>query len=151
MVGLSRTVPVNYANKRALYRLQKALGQTLLDPPNVAGWKGHKNWIDVNTIVVRLKLPSLLLNGGLIALDDGVDNMRRQFFNKNKIKLPLRTTPDWETFQRAYKNVSHHDLISVLLNGKMNSGTLTYLKSFDKSSKQNYCIQLMSLPEYQMC
>ena len=151
LVGLSRTVPVNYKNKKALIKLQKLLGQTLLNPPNVAGWKGHKAWIDANTIMVRLKLPSILLNGGIIALDDEKDRLRRQYFNKNKEKLPMRTSPDWDKFQKEFKSVASENLSSILINGEINKGTMSLIASMDKDSKQKFCIQLMSLPEYQMC
>ncbi|WP_299115956.1 DUF1800 family protein [uncultured Winogradskyella sp.] len=151
LVGLSRTVPVNYENKKGLIKLQKVLGQTLLDPPNVAGWKGHKAWIDANTIMVRLKLASILLNGGMIALDDEKDRMRRQFFNKNKGQLPMKTSPNWDKFQKDFKSVASEDLSSVLINGEINKGMMSYIASMDKDSKQKFCIQLMSLPEYQMC
>lgn len=151
LVGLSRTVPVDYRNERVLIKLQKLLGQTLFDPPNVAGWKGHKAWIDANTIMVRLKLASILLNGGMIALDDEKDQMRHQFFEKNKRKLPIKTTPDWYAFLSEYKTVFSEDLSSVLLSGIINKGTQSHIESMNKSSKQKFCIQLMSLPEYQMC
>ncbi|GGI56081.1 DUF1800 domain-containing protein [Winogradskyella haliclonae] len=151
LVGLSRTVPVNYKNKKRLIKLQKLLGQTLLDPPNVAGWKGHKAWVDANTIMVRLKLASILLNDGMIALDDERDHMRRQFFNKNKGQLPMKTSPNWDRFQKNFKSAASEDLSSILINGKINKGTMSYIASMDKDSKQTFCVQLMSLPEYQMC
>ncbi|TCK68012.1 uncharacterized protein DUF1800 [Winogradskyella wandonensis] len=151
LVGLSRTVPFSLKNEKGVIKLQKLLGQTLLDPPNVAGWKGHKAWIDANTIMVRLKLPSVLLNGGLIALDDEKDEMRLQFFKKNKSKLPVKAIANWDKFQKEYKKISNEDLDSVLINGPINKGTLGYLKTMKKDAKQKYCIQLMSLPEYQMC
>ena len=101
--------------------------------------------------MIRLKLASILLNGGMIALDDEKDHMRRQFFNKNKGKLPMRTSPNWDKFRKDFKNVANEDLSSILINGKMNKGTMSYIASMDKASKQTFCVQLMSLPEYQMC
>lgn len=153
LVGLSRTVAFKFKNEKAILRLQKLLGQTLLDPPNVAGWKGHKAWIDANTIMLRLKLPSVLLNGGIIALNNERDTMRgQQLIKKNKNKrLPFKNIADWTTFNTAFEAISNVDLASVLINGKINRGTLSYIESMDKSSKQAHCIQLMSLPEYQMC
>ncbi|MFD1062777.1 DUF1800 family protein [Winogradskyella litorisediminis] len=151
LVGLQKTVPVEFNNKKAVLRLQKLLGQTLLDPPNVAGWKGHKAWIDANTIMLRLKLPSVLLNGGMIALGNEKDEIRRQFFKNNKQKLPFKNTANWAEFQKNFKNIDSESLASILLNGNINNGTKSYIASLDKSSKQAHCIQLMSLPEYQMC
>ncbi len=44
-----------------------------MSPPNVAGWKTGRNWIDSNTIVTRLRLPSVLLNNAQIAYSEKGD------------------------------------------------------------------------------
>ena len=38
-----------------------------------------------------------------------------------------------------------------LLACDINNEAKKYLDSLEKESKQQYCVQLMSLPEYQMC
>ena len=149
-VGLANTVPVKFEGEKDLVKIQKILGQTLLDPPNVAGWKGDKAWIDANTIMVRLKLPSVMLNNAVIALDEN-DEFRKAYFKKNKRKLPFSTQPDWDSFLEHYKAVRTENLQDYIIQGNINKGTADYLKTLSKTSKQEYCIQLMSLPEYQMC
>ncbi len=154
IVGLHYVVPYRFKNENDVLKIQRLLGQTLLDPPNVAGWKGDTNWIDANTIMVRLKLPSLLLNNGSISLKgkgDFNDSFRRYYFKHNKDKLPFKTEPDWETFHAYFKNVPIDHLPSYMINGEFNNGTESYMKELAKNSKQDFCIQLMSLPEYQMC
>jgi hypothetical protein len=154
LVGIANTVPVKFERERDLLKIQKLLGQTLLDPPNVAGWKGDKAWIDANTIMARLKLPSLLLNNALISLKEegGVsDDLRKESFKKNSGKLPFKTLPNWDAFLENYKSVEVDELQHIIIQGKMNKGTADYLETLSKKSKQEYCIQLMSLPEYQMC
>jgi uncharacterized protein (DUF1800 family) len=150
MVGMANTVPITFEKEKDLLKIQKVLGQILLDPPNVAGWKGNKAWIDANTIMVRLKLPSVLLNNAVIALDEN-DEFRKKFFKKNKGKLPFKTIPDWNSFLKNYELVETKNLQDYVIQGNLNNGTSGYLKTLSKSSKQEYCIQLMSLPEYQMC
>ncbi|NUP99622.1 MAG: DUF1800 domain-containing protein [Armatimonadetes bacterium] len=49
---------------RALVFALDQLGQDLLDPPNVAGWAGGREWINTSTLLQRYNLLSLLLNGG---------------------------------------------------------------------------------------
>ncbi len=154
LVGMANTVPVKFERERDLLKIQKLLGQTLLDPPNVAGWKGDKGWIDANTIMARLKLPSILLNNALISLkeDGGVsDELRKKHFKKNSKKLPFKTLPDWDAFLEKYKGVEIDELREIIIQGNINKGTSDYLETLSKKSKQEYCIQLMSLPEYQMC
>lgn len=154
LVGMASTVPLTFENERDLLKIQKLLGQTLLDPPNVAGWKGDKGWIDANTIMVRLKLPSVILNNARISLREQGDfnaSFRETYFKQNKGKLPFKTLPDWTTFQRNFKSIIIENLGDYLIQGHINKGTERYLKTLNKDSKRDYCIQLMSLPEYQMC
>ena len=150
LIGITQIVPIEFKDVKDLFKIQKLLGQTLLNPPNVAGWKGDKAWIDANTIMVRLKLPSVMLNDAVIALDEN-DEFRRQYFKKNKEKLPFKTIPNWDAFIENYKDVRIENLQDVIIQGEINTGTENYLKTLVKSSKKEYCIQLMSLPEYQMC
>ncbi|WP_178987010.1 DUF1800 domain-containing protein [Winogradskyella schleiferi] len=150
LVGIVNTVPVEFEREKDILRIQKVLGQTLLDPPNVAGWKGDKAWIDANTIMVRLKLPSIMLNNAFIASNEN-DEFRKQFFKKKKGKFPFKTQPNWERFSENFKIVETDTLQNYMIQGPINDGTADYLEILNKSSKQDYCIQLMSLPEYQMC
>lgn len=155
LVGLSTVVPVNYTNSKQLLYIQKLLGQILFKPPNVAGWKGGKNWIDSNTIVMRLKLPSILLNNAYISktkegtLDRGME-IKKQAFKKSFGKR-FKTETDWEYFNNHFKNVEIDDLQKHLLACSISDSASMYLKTLSKVSKQEYCVQLMSLPEYQMC
>ena len=60
LAGLRRTLNVRLDNDKPLLGYQKALGQTLFQPPNVAGWPGGRNWIDSSSLLLRLQLPSIL-------------------------------------------------------------------------------------------
>ena len=154
LVGMANTVPVKFERDKDLLVIQKLLGQLLLDPPNVAGWKGDKAWIDANTIMVRLKLPSILLNNALISLKahgDFNDSFREKYFKRSKGKLPFKTLPNWEVFLEDFESVKTEELSDIIIQGTINAGTIDYLKTLNKASKRDYCIQLMSLPEYQMC
>ena len=155
LVGLNVLVPVEFSNSKQLLYIQKQLGQTLLDPPNVAGWKGGKSWIDSNTIVLRLKLPSILLNDSYISKSElgELDVMmadKKTAFKKNYGKR-FQTKHDWETFNKNFKQVEIKDLQDYILLSKLNPEASSYLNSLNKVSKKEYGIQLMSLPEYQMC
>lgn len=155
LVGLKTTVPVEFKEDKQLFAIQKLLGQILLNPPNVAGWKGGRSWIDSNTITLRLKLPSLILNNAYISKSeigetDQYIAIKKQAFKKNFGKR-FKTNPNWEVFNRHYNSVEITDLENHLLACVMSENAKSYLKSLNKVSKQEYCIQLMSLPEYQMC
>lgn len=155
LVGLKTVVPVNFKDEKQLLYIQKLLGQMLLNPPNVAGWKGGRSWIDSNTIVLRLKLPSLILNNGYISKekegssDAGIDIKKEAF--KKQFGKRFRTENDWSYFNGQFKNVEIKDLQNYVLACNINENVRMYLKSLNKISKQEHCVQLMSLPEYQMC
>ncbi|WOD45142.1 DUF1800 domain-containing protein [Hwangdonia lutea] len=155
LVGLKSTVPITFKNPKQWLYMQKLLGQILLNPPNVAGWKGGKQWIDSNTIVLRLKLPSLLLNSAYISKvktgkADAKIDFKKAVFNK-KYGKRFKADANWSYFNSHFKNVKMSELETHLLACKINDNTKAYLRTLDKPSKQEYSIQLMSLPEYQMC
>jgi len=47
----------------AMFWLSEALGQYVLQPPNVAGWPGHREWLNTSTLVNRWDFTSYLLFG----------------------------------------------------------------------------------------
>lgn len=155
LAGLKTFVPVDFKDAKQQLYIQKLLGQVLLNPPNVAGWKGGKNWIDSNTIVMRLKLPSLLLNNAYISkttkgTTDPSMEIKKEVFKK-KFGNRFKTETNWDYFNNQFKNIDINDLEIHLLACGMSERTRVYLNSLSKVSKQEHCVQLMSLPEYQMC
>lgn len=154
VIGLNNTVPMDFKKPRQLLGIQKVLGQTLLDPPNVAGWKGGRSWIDSNTILFRLRLPSILLNNSQIsAKEKGEfnDTMMGMMSSKGKSGSYFEVVSDWSAFREIFKDVPIEELPDHLILTEINQGTQKYLDGLGKVSKRHYCIQLMSLPEYQMC
>ena len=70
LAGIGRLFSVNYLDDDTPIFLQHALGQVLLRPPSVAGWTEGRGWIDSNSLMLRIKLPSALLNNGVLDADD---------------------------------------------------------------------------------
>lgn len=152
LVGMVKTVPVEFKKIKDVLKIQKLLGQILLNPPNVAGWEGGRSWIDSNTIMMRLKLPSVILANARISLTEKgefEDSFKKYY--KNKTSKFVTVEIDWKTFESQYKAVSINSLKSHLIVSKLNDGTKSYLETLSKTSKRDVCVQLMSLPEYQMC
>ena len=155
LVGMKTLVSHKFENPKQLIYMQRLLGQVLLDPPNVAGWKGGKSWIDSNTITLRLKLPSLLLNNAYISKtkhgknDQNIES-KKQLFKKNYSKR-FKIESNWNYFNNHFKNVKINDLENHVLACSISPNAKAYLQTLEKISKKEYCIQLMSLPEYQMC
>ncbi|WP_231931246.1 DUF1800 family protein [Bizionia sp. APA-3] len=153
IIGIKKTIPFTFENPQHAITIQRMLGQVLLYPPNVAGWEGGQAWINSNTILMRLKLASLLLNNGVISVQeqggfsDAFEGYYRRL-SKNKI---TNTKVDWKVFNNSFNNVAFEEMKSIILVPFLGKGTLAYFKKLQKTSTKDQCIQLMSLPEYQMC
>lgn len=154
LVGIQKIVPVTFQRKKQLNYLQKMMGQTLLYPENVAGWKGDKSWIDSNTLMFRMKLPSLILNNTIINLEEKgefEDTFEKYYKNtKNRTKF-LKTIKNWDAFNERYRNLKPKELKDLLILSKIDKDTELFLNNLEVKSNKDFCVQLMSIPEYQLC
>ena len=94
VAGLRRTLNLKIDNDRPLLGYQKALGQTLFLPPNVAGWPGGRAWIDSSSLLLRLQLPSILFKNTEFAVhlkDDENDLTPQTTGRERLIKNPETT------------------------------------------------------------
>ena len=154
LVGINTIVPYTFKKEKQLFWVQKMLGQVLLSPPNVAGWKTGRNWIDSNTIVSRLRLPSVLLNNAEIAYSEKgneetiITNLKKRKLTK---KAYIKIKANWNLFEENYKNISNKELIHQVITSEINKGTAEMLDKNKTLSKHDFVVQLMSLPEYQLC
>jgi uncharacterized protein (DUF1800 family) len=65
LVGLSRTLgTADRVPGLAIARSAQALGQSLMDPPNVKGWDGGRAWISTSTLLTRYNLAGALVGTG---------------------------------------------------------------------------------------
>ena len=121
------------------------MGQVLLQAPNVAGWQGGREWIDSNTLMFRLRLPSLLFNGGQIETESTMEEneMMRQR-RKNYLKASVR----WDKLNQSLLRLDVDILHYLTIGKRPDDQTLEIVWD---TEKQNYLLKLISLPEYQMC
>ena len=152
MVGIQKTVPSVFKKQRQVSYLQKMMGQILLYPVNVAGWKGGRYWIDSNSLMFRLKLPSVLLSSASISLmpkgefeDDFSD------FYKQKSQNFKVSDQALAYFETHYAKITKDELKAILLLPKLDKDTEEMLNIYQHQNAYQYCIQLMSIPEYQLC
>ena len=77
----------------ALYWKSSDLGQRLFQPPNVAGWKGYRNWITTATLPSRWELIEELLQGDLTGYITSVVPVARALIDSEDphhvFKLPV--------------------------------------------------------------
>ncbi|QNM84817.1 DUF1800 domain-containing protein [Polaribacter pectinis] len=154
LAGINTIIPYNFEKEKQVLLVQRLLGQVLMKPPNVAGWQTGRNWIDSNTLVRRLRLPSILLNNAEITYSDTGDEetMITDLKSKRlKRKAIIKTKVDWNSFEENYKKIDNKSLITHVLQSKINPGTEKILLENIDIPKKDFCIQLMSTPEYQLC
>ena len=154
LVGIRKIVPVTFDKKNQLNYLQKMMGQFLLYPNNVSGWKGDKSWIDSNTLMFRLKLASLILNDAIINLEEKgafEDSFEMYYANEKKRNKFIKTTKNWDVFTEKYGRLAPSKLKDILIISKLDKDTEALLEQLKVKSNKDFCIQLMSIPEYQLC
>ena len=161
LVGIRRLIPMQFANQDGLQLLQRALGQVLFFPPNVAGWPGGKTWIDSSTLLLRMRVPQLLANAdefNVAAKDDddvmmGMKKMGALFKKSAGVKT------DWNLYLQQFDKISRENLESYLQLLLLQSNAPSFkdmIRNYaDMSSRslfiESYTLQVMSLPEYQFC
>lgn len=154
LATIHKTVPFSFQKPKQQLLIQKLLGQILLFPPNVAGWKTGKGWIDSNTMVTRLRLASILLNNAEISYSEKddfqaiVNSVKKE---KRRKRAFIKTETNWQKFNENYESISNEELFESLILCPITSGTKEIINQYKDLPKKDFCIQLMSLPEYQLC
>lgn len=156
LVGLSQTFYVTFNRPQALIQLQSSLGQYLFNPPNVAGWPGGKSWIDSSSLMLRMRIPSLVLNNGIIDFDGKTDPEDEAFITlrngvKQKIvKAAINAQADWNKFLSTLPpNLKPIELAQYLLQPKINPNISTILSG--NTTLKSTAVEVTSTPEYQLC
>jgi len=157
LVGLSRAYGIKYNDDQSLIFLQRSLGQHLFRPPNVAGWPAGQKWIDSSTLAFRMRLPSILLNKGVIEwnLKDEPDKMidlKTQYRNraKEKSKKWLQISTDWNFVEDNWKNISQEFFVNIQL-PPIRSSMANDLIEKSRTDLKSLATTVLSLPEYQLC
>lgn len=138
--------------------LQRMLGQVLLNPPNVAGWKEGYAWIDSSSLMLRLKLPSALLNKGNLDWDEPGESAG----DLDKMTGPagdapmrdadgrlFRVAPDKAAFLAQLDPAATDDALFGSLLQVDASHTLR--ANIGKGELMERVLEILSSPEYQLC
>jgi len=173
VAGIQRMLPMKFNQEEALLLLQRALGQLLFYPPNVAGWPGGKNWIDSSTLMLRMRIPQMLNEQDEFNVkpkDDDDQMMGRKDDKKddskekamkgmNRVNRPINVKIDWSLYTKHYESTPREALLTkmtvILLQAKSQVNAELIKQYADQSGRENFIrtatLQLMSTPEYQLC
>ncbi|MEP7106581.1 MAG: DUF1800 domain-containing protein [Ferruginibacter sp.] len=169
LVGIRRLLPMELENTAVQLLLQRALGQILFYPPNVASWPGGKSWIDSSTLMLRLIIPQMITANEAINIRPKTDDdiMMGQMAEE-RVNLQKKTNfgskysaavVDWQLPVKIFENVSRENLLpkisETVLQTKTKVGSNLLAKYLNNESRENYIksaiVYLMSTPEYQLC
>ncbi|WET68704.1 DUF1800 domain-containing protein [Sphingobacterium sp.] len=151
MAGIMRMLPMEIANPENLIVYQKLLGQMLLYPPNVAGWPSGKAWIDSSTLLLRMQIPQIWTGLRPLDLDaqndDDLDMGLKQSRALAKAYKNPKISIDWAGVEAAFAD---RDPFELLLQQQPSFGK-TLRDSYAGGSRRRTIIEVMSIPEYQLC
>jgi uncharacterized protein (DUF1800 family) len=149
IVGLSKQFNIKNDNQKSWLMLQRVFSQVLYQPPNVKGWKVNQEWIDSNSLPLRLRLPSIILTNAIldIQIKPDYDGNPLDGMKQNKFSKKLGFTYSWDYF---FKQNSEGNYKEIFFNDKISNQVKEFLKNRKFDSKEEEVIQLISLPEYQL-
>ncbi|MFZ4634848.1 MAG: DUF1800 domain-containing protein [Saprospiraceae bacterium] len=159
-VGIRRTMPLELERPETQLVLQKALGQILFFPPNVAGWPGGKTWIDSSSLMLRLRIPQLLALGNDLDVSTKDDDDQEMGQGGGKRKQQLRATIDWSLPTSLFASTPDKELIARMAEHLWQlpqpappvAIVQQYTEQSSKTARiQSTLAQLMATPEYQVC
>jgi len=150
LISLSRQFKISYANYNVLFQLQRALGQQLFYPPNVAGWPGGKTYIDSTTLLLRMKLPSIILNNGQLEIPDKIDDPDDQVKLQVLVNKKYETQVDWSVVLAEINGLDFDKLLEVYLLKLPMQCVINAIKSDTVLGKKEMVLKIISLPEYNL-
>ena len=119
LAGIRRLIPMEFDDEKVELILQRALGQVLFYPPNVAGWQGGKAWIDSSTLMLRLRIPQLIRDDDTVYVtpktDDDVqmgmkDDELKNKNGLNKGGLKISANINWDAYIQQFASVGDNNL-----------------------------------------
>jgi uncharacterized protein (DUF1800 family) len=151
LARLIRYFGVEFEKGETLLHLQQTMGQTLFFPPNVAGWKGHRAWLDSASLLLRLSLPGLFLKSVPFRMKG-----KPEFEETSQKKLQDQSsgaiTARFSRMETAYAAVAGPELPATLLNDfiTVDTSQITFPESASVDNLREACIAVCSLPEFQL-
>ena len=165
LAGVRRLLPMQMENDQSQLLFQRALGQILFYPPNVAGWPGGKSWIDSSSLMLRLRIPQILAaNDAINIMPKGDDDVQMGIMEMaaKKIKDAVKGTTaviDWPAVNKVFEKLQREKLLenitATVLQTKGKVSTAILDKYVNSGNRENYIksavVNLMATPEYQLC
>jgi hypothetical protein len=115
----------------------------------VAGWPGGKNFIDSSTLLLRMKLPSQLLNNGNIEIEEKSDE-HEKMEEENVQNSKTGTSVNWENILPLYSKIEAENLFRCFLSRMPANEVMEKIKSDSSLPPKELILKIVSLPEYSL-
>ncbi len=159
-IGIRRALPMTLDNPEVQLQLQKAMGQILFYPPNVAGWPGGRSWIDSSSLMLRLRIPQLVYAQNELDVRGKDDDDQQMGQGDQRPKgQRFATTIDWQPALNLFGKLPEHEVIPAIADYLWTTSTASLptgiLQNYtDHRSRsafiESLMVQLMATPEYQL-
>jgi uncharacterized protein (DUF1800 family) len=160
LVGMQQTFGIQFQESQNQIFLQRVLGQLLLYPPSVAGWKEGRNWIDSSSLLFRMQLPELIFRSAEVQMNTKEDGDVNTAGLARRRGRNIQATANWTALQQAFQHVKETDTLDVLASYLLSYPITLKQKDMiwreaDRSNREKFIqslsVALISLPEYQLC
>lgn len=163
LTGLMRLLDMEFESEDGPLVIQRALGQVLFVPPNVAGWPAGRDWIDSGTIMARMRLPQALITASdfdlktkeNFAMNEDVMQVRGKKFQQK-----IRAAINWKPLMREVKGKTNAAAIELLTSYLLVKAPRfvddNWMKQFihgnsHEEQVKSFATRLICTPEFQMC
>ena len=116
LAGMMQLYNVRFTDTSRFLAYQRALGQELFQPPNVAGWPVDKGWIDNATLMLRLKMPEWLFEKKHFNIPTKATYDVQQAQLRNKDEKQDLITFDFSKFENTFANIPAEQQIKAIAN-----------------------------------
>jgi uncharacterized protein (DUF1800 family) len=155
-VGMAKILHITFDTHNAALYIQRALGQVLLRPPNVAGWSGGKAWVDNSTLMLRLNLAAYIIQKTALQINVKSGPEEPKLKAPKQLAVTAQLTPLEKMLNGVKTNAVAVELLRFLLPNKLkNEPAFVESFSIDQGERseniKTILSTIMSLPEFQLC
>jgi hypothetical protein len=129
-----------------------------MNPPSVAGWDGDRSSINSSKLALRMRLASLLINGGVIGFEEDDPNKESQMLMQGRIQKKIERigfSADWDYFMSQMDGLEKNEIITkaeaVFIPKKLGPIQKNLVDAHMVNGLMGSVLRMLSLPEYQTC
>lgn len=147
IVRFKKYFEIEFLQLKYLINYQKALGQVLFFPPNVAGWKGDATWIDGASLLIRLNSIAFINEEGLSLDIAGKPQFEEELQDNRQPNKSKKLSAKWDPVLDWCNGKSDEELVDFFIQADASKMDLSLLKDLDTRDK---IIRLLTYPEFQL-